>query len=108
MYAALTRESGVQVATDPPGFRGGRKVMRTTVNRVLCWFESSPLSNLFRRGVRCTGGLINRFAPDQSTGRVRLPAPEPVLSGRLQRLRGLSYKQVLQGSTPWPATILGR
>ena len=82
--------------------------MRTTVNRVLCWFESSPLSRLFRRGVRCTGGLINRFAPDQSKGRVRLPAPEPIYSGRLQRLRGLSYKQVLQGSTPWPATIPGR
>ena len=63
----------------------------------LCW-----------RGVRCTGGLINRFAPDQSKGRVRLPAPEPIYSGRLQRLRGLSYKQVLQGSTPWPATIPGR
>ena len=29
------------------------------------------------RGVRCTGGLINRFAPDQSTDWVRLPAPAP-------------------------------
>ena len=32
----------------------------------LCW-----------RGVRCTGGLINRFAPDQSMDWVRLPAPAP-------------------------------
>ncbi len=29
------------------------------------------------RGVRCTGGLINRFAPDQSMDWVRLPAPAP-------------------------------
>ena len=35
----------------------------------LCW-----------RGVRCTGGLINRFAPDQSMDWVRLPAPAPCVS----------------------------
>jgi hypothetical protein len=55
----------------------------------------------------CTARLISGLAADYRKGRVRLTAPGPFYSGRLQRLRDFSYKEVLQGPTPWLATKFG-
>lgn len=42
MYSILNRESGVRVATGPPGLTGGRKVMRTAVKLTVFCAGSSP------------------------------------------------------------------
>lgn len=49
----------------------------TTVNRIMDVRIVPREPSLFRRGVRCTGRLINCLVPDRSEGRVRFPAPEP-------------------------------
>jgi hypothetical protein len=51
---------------------GRRSLKPSTLVR----FQPSAPNSCWR-GVRCTGGLINRFAPDRSTDWVQLPAPAP-------------------------------
>jgi hypothetical protein len=70
---------GYQAFTASPIFRSGRKVMRTTVSRVLCWFESRSLSPVYSGRLHW---LSLEICPKNKFYRVRLSGPLPFWVGK--------------------------